>query len=281
MKVTFIDETLDELHKKARMEEDVPQPSYPIDIGMNGIIKGTLLKFDFFDYLRRLYNRLGNQLYIIEGGCGVGNALVDLKRGVEVNLTSEERTLLRQLYISQEEISAHFMAAKAGKVYERPQSSVPAELLWHWKYVDGTHRKGLEDKLHTTGVTLTKRHADTAFSVEERYRIDEMIVGPIEQHHFEREYDFVLDFKGAAFHFPRQVIPIYGQILKDFRLAFVRLHTGVQYTGEQLEVEDFRELFYQSCFEIVNHTDPTLPIVDFLVESNKRIATRPSPTKTF
>lgn len=166
MKVTFIDETLDELHKKARMEEDVPQPSYPVDTGMSGIIKGTLLKFDFFDYLLRLYGRLGNQLYIIEGGCGVGNALVDLKRGVEINLTSEERTLLGYLYISQEEMLAHFMVARAGKVYERPQSSVPAELLWHWKVLDGTHRKSLEDKIHTTGVTLTRRHADIASSVE-------------------------------------------------------------------------------------------------------------------
>lgn len=244
MKTIFFDANLGRLHKETVTEEDVPQPPFPVNTGMVDIIKDTLMEFDFFGYLQRVYGRSGSQLYIIEGGCGVGNALVDLKRGVKVDVPENELDY------------------------------TPPQLRRKLIHVNGRYYDGLEGKIHTTGVTSTRRHVDTASSVEERHQINEMIVGPIEQYTFEREYDFVLDFKGAAFHFPRQVIPVYGKILKDLRPGFVRLHTGKQYTGEQLEFEDFRKLFYQSGFEIVSHTDYKLPLVDFLVESNKMMATR-------
>ncbi|MEK6949526.1 MAG: hypothetical protein AABX34_04845 [Nanoarchaeota archaeon] len=243
MKVTFVNGTLDRRHLEAIKDEDVPQPLYPIDWGMADIIKDALLEFDFFDYLKRLYDRSGTQLYVIEGGCGIGNALVDLKRGVSIVVREDEPSHSHQ----------H---------------------RWKLQSLSGRHFQGLEDKIHTTGATLTRRHADTASSVEEPYQIDEMIVGPIEQYPFERKYDFALDFKGAAFHFPQQVIPVYGRILKDGSPAFIRLHTGEQYTGENLEFGDFSRLFYQSGLEVVGHSNPKLPILDFLVESDKMIVAR-------
>lgn len=166
--------------------------------------------FDFFRHLWELADREPDRrLEVLEGGCGEGRALAQLKRG--------------------------------GKIDSK------------------TEYKGLVQRIRTTGVTLYEGHLGRARQFDDNSRPDEMIVGPIEHYAFDRQFDFIYDFCGAAMRFPETVIPVYGNLLATDRLAFMRLMTGAM---PQRQPE---QLFEQSGFEIVKQNGSRFATMDFVV----------------
>ena len=172
----------------------------------------NFINFDFFNHLQDLKSELGRRLEVLEGGCGQGIALRQLKKGGRISRESD---------------------------YEYP---------------------GLGQDIRTTGVTLSKRHIEAAKKVAEEVRIDEMIVSPLETYDFDRQYDFIYDFCGAAMHFPEDVIPVYGKILMPNRLAFIRLMTGAM--PSQLP----KKLFDENGFEILKQNGNKFATMDFLLK---------------
>ena len=145
----------------------------------------------------------------MEGGCGQGRALEQLKRGGKLDSKTEYR--------------------------------------------------GLGHNIRTTGVTLYEGHLKALRQIPEELRPDEIIVGPIEQHAFDREFDFIYDFCGAAMHFPESVIPIYQKILRNDRIAFMRLMAGAKPKGR------IEQIIEQSGFEIINQGGSRFATMDFIV----------------
>lgn len=118
-------------------------------------------------------------------------------------------------------------------------------------FVEGI--EGLWDKIHTTGVTLCREHADVA--LREGYEIDVMIVGAIEHYSFDRCFDLILDSGGPIFYFPQEVIPLYSRILKKGGLAFVTVSPYLLVA---------RELFKESGLEVADSAS-----TDFLLRRNE------------
>jgi hypothetical protein len=226
------------------------------------IIKYSSLDYDLFDCLQRL-SKHGSRLEVIEGGCGIGSALVDLKRGITVGYTAEEQKFLDDKRIPREEFNAFMTARITGTAPPKTsRQTVHPDLSWHWRIVHGRSYQGLGDRIRTTGVILAKRHAEIASAVGEPYGIDEMVVGPLEHHQFNREFDLVLDYQGAAFHSPREVLPVYCRLLKPSRLGFVRFPVNGSFN-----YQDFDGLFRSSGLDIVSYKEtPPLSRVDFLFE---------------
>lgn len=120
---------------------------------------------------------------------------------------------------------------------------------------------GLGDKIRTTGVSLSLHHAELARESEESYRPDEMIIGPVEQCTFDRQYDFIFDSVGAAFYFEEKVISVYSRLLKRGSFAFLRLLAGTE-----KKLEWLRNLFEQNGFEVIKEGGDWRGHMDFLVK---------------
>ncbi|MBI2652245.1 hypothetical protein HYX00_02160 [Candidatus Woesearchaeota archaeon] len=206
-----------------------PYRTYRVDRGIHYLLQG-LLPFNVFGHLESVYQRKSNgKVEVLEGGCGVGAALEDLKTGVG-HLTPNF------------EVKSDFI-------------NVPP-----WKRLPNGYQPGLVGKIYTTGVTLSPRHVDIASRVKEPFGIDEMVVGPIEQHNFQKEYDFIFDLCGAAFYFPEEVIAVYGRILKRGELGFLRLLAGANEPGY------FLTLFYKHNLESVDKNGSPKGQMDFVVQ---------------
>lgn len=166
--------------------------------------------FDFFKHLWELTEQNPDRrIEVLEGGCGEGRALAQLKRG--------------------------------GKIDSK------------------TEYTGLGQRIRTTGVTLFEGHLDRARQLDDNSRPDEMIVGPIEVHTFDRQFDFIYDYCGAAMRLPESVIPVYGNILAIERLTFVRLLVGAMPEGQA------EKLFDESGLEIVKQNGSRFASMDFVV----------------
>ena len=79
------------------------------------------------------------------------------------------------------------------------------------------------NQVRTTAATLNPAHLRLMQQLPEGLRPDEVVIGPIEYHAFTRQYDFILDYLGAAFYFPGEVLPVYGRVLRPRGRAYVRL----------------------------------------------------------
>ncbi len=166
---------------------DIQRPDYRIDRGMAEVMGNSLVAFDVFEHLRNLHKQLGEPVEVIEGGCGLGNSLVDLKRGITfAELPGNETPLI--------ELPFH---------------------TYRWRNgLAGRRFEGLAGKIRTTGVTLSLDHANIAKMAEEPYRIDEMAIGPLNMCRTGRNYDFFLDFYGAGFYSFDDALPAYAALLK-------------------------------------------------------------------
>lgn len=145
--------------------------------------------FDIPEYLREVYRKKGQRVEVLDSGCGIGRLLGQLKQGIS------EYAIYRR-----EETSPG---------YGRPvMIGIPAD-------------PGLGDMIRTTGVTLSREHAERARELD--LEVDEMIIGPLEQHAFDRQYDLIIDYAGAAFYFPHRAMPVYRRILAPDGTLFVKL----------------------------------------------------------
>jgi len=214
MEVKFVDGPFSPLHEQAIKDEI--EGKYPVSNGLHDI--GLNTGFNALYYARDLSNDWENPLNILEGGCGTGLALIELKLGI---------------------YAIH-------------------------------HYTSLEGKIHTTGVTLTPQHAEITNQrrVNPELQLDEMIVGPIELFPFENQYDMILDYFGAAFHFPREVLPVYGQVLKPTGISSVRLMIGDQYSGKPLSVWGIKELISENGL-VISSEKINEKFVDFKLRSEK------------
>lgn len=149
----------------------------------------TNIDFDIFAHLRRENERLGRRLEVLEGGCGYGIVLIDLKRGFKPN---------------------------DSKYITVPKNTLGT--LWR----NGI--EGLGNKIRTTGVTLNLSHVEFNLGMSEKeWQIDELILAPLEDYPFNIKYDFVFDFTGPAFYFTKTAIPVYGRILQRGGFALMRI----------------------------------------------------------
>jgi len=87
--------------------------------------------------------------------------------------------------------------------------------------VDFRHYLG--DKARLTGITLNPKHVQAIQALPEKLQPDEVIVGPLEYHLFDRQFDFILDYLGPAHYFPAIAIKKYGQILNNTGIAITKL----------------------------------------------------------
>ncbi|PIR80060.1 MAG: hypothetical protein COU25_02170 [Candidatus Levybacteria bacterium CG10_big_fil_rev_8_21_14_0_10_35_13] len=174
------------------------------------LVVDNFIGFDFFKHLWELAeNNPNRRIEVLEGGCGEGKALEQLKKGGKISSKTEYR--------------------------------------------------GLGQRIRTTGITLFDGHLEMARQKPEEVRTDEMIIGPIQFHKFDRKFDFIYDFCGAAMHFPESVIPIYQKILRNDRIAFMRLMAGAMPKSPP------EQLFEQSGFEIIDQGGNKFATMDFIV----------------
>jgi hypothetical protein len=173
----------------------VPNSVYKVDRGILDVWKLCYTQLDIFDHIRGLIVKNEKRIpRVLEGGCGIGKLLEDLKRGVQV-------------------------PSPISEVDPRSRATVQ-----EWKAgLAGQNFPGYEH-IHTTGVTLSRSHADIAESTDVRYRVDEMLIGPIDCHPDGEPYDFVIDFNGPARYYPTEAIRTYGRLLERGEYGFIRLN---------------------------------------------------------
>lgn len=148
----------------------------------------TNIDFDIFAHLRQQYGELGRRLEVLDGGCGYGFILRDLKRGFK----PDRRALMNSI--------------------KNPLGKSLREGV-----------EGLGEKIRTTGVTLNQDHVNFNIKNQEENQIDEIILSPLERYPFSRNYDFVFDFTGPAFYFTFEAMPVYGRILQKGGFALLRI----------------------------------------------------------
>ncbi len=232
MKVTLL--PFDQEYATCRFQDMHPGSDYKVDRGMQDITADTLLDFNHFEYLHALANAHPDEtLGVLEGGCGYGMALADLKKGIT--------------FVESDDV-INFMGAcevaLARQVNERLEAAYRKKLE-----MIGKRYEGLGNRIRTTGVTLSEGHARKAMEIEEAYRPDEIIVGPIEACGFAGRFDFVYDFNGPAMHFPEVAIPAYGRALKPGRLGLMRLDTAKQRRAGC----DFFEFLYRNNLSLCDY----------------------------
>lgn len=205
MEIIYADQGLSQKHKNQLVIDRDPHadpkfgfPStYRVHRDIAKILEETYICFNFFRYLEDVYQELGRPLEVLEGGCGYGVALRDLKSGV-TGLGELSRMPYKELRWTE-------------------QGS------WYFERYTGDSFPGLGTKIRTTGMSLCREHAEVAAGVREQNRIDEFIIGAIGQYPFNRRYDYIVDSYGAAFYFPEEAIPVYGKILTPDGIVFMKL----------------------------------------------------------
>lgn len=81
---------------------------------------------------------------------------------------------------------------------------------------------GFRNAIHTTGSSLSWQHAKWSELQDPEYQIDTFVVGPLYDYVPPEPFDFIIDFFGAAFHFPEDIMPYYGNNLAPGGLLLAR-----------------------------------------------------------
>jgi SAM-dependent methyltransferase len=231
MEICFLNYPLTSEQERFLERDNHPDPefgSYRVDRGMDEILSESVLPFNYFEYLNKLAANKGDRVEVLEGGCGIGNALVDLKRGLKsfgLDITMRDWSI---------------MDPDVQKLIE----SLVAKPL-----------KGLGNKIHTSGLTLSPQHVEVALGVEDVYRLDRIIVGPLDVYSFTTKdrYDFIFDRFGPAMYFREEAIRAYGRLLKPGAQALLRL--SVDLGSDEMHFVDYAE---RMRLKVVDHRVPTL-----------------------
>ena len=173
-----------------------PRTYVRIDRGMTAILSDMPFAFDFFAHLNMLSKNLGRPVEVLEGGCGEGRALYDLKKGWPVELGTTP-------YQSRAVVDW--------------QASLPESF------------PGLGNSIRTTGVTLESNP-----TVVGKRRPGNVFIGPIQKLPAHQKYDFLLDFLGPAFYATTDALPTYARAAQPGALAYLRLPTGRDCSGNSV-----------------------------------------------
>lgn len=161
----------------------------------------------------------GRVLEVLDGGCGYGRMLHELKIGIPAYAIH-----------THEEIREGYYRSLSVDIPEDP---------------------GLGDAIRTTGITLDQQHAERAESLG--LDIDEMIVGSLENHRFDRKFDFILDYTGSAFYFPRRAMPLYRELLQPDGILLVRLMFDYEseISGSPKRVFKSQDIIKENGFHVI------------------------------
>jgi len=195
-----------------RRENEAISAGYKVSRSLLDISERSILKVDLIAEMTTLVNTKSRVIEVLDGGCGTGFTLEQIK--------------LR-----------------------------------------------LPGKVRTTGLTLNEQHLEASTRYE--YQIDEMIIGPIQEHKFNRQYDFIVDFLGANFYFPMEIIPIYGKILSlggecfvKFPLQPAELARDQSKRCFSSDLGSYAKFFNENGLGIIQYADSGLE-TDFLLRSIK------------
>lgn len=132
-------------------------------------------------------------------------------------------------------------------------------------------KKAFAEKVRVTGITLNSRDIEPVLKNPTEPKIDELIIGPVETHKFDRNYDFILDFFGANYYFGAKyengcpIISTYGRILAPGGMVFVRFNDS----EVELIINTYRRIFSENQLEIVTCRSSRFDNTDFLLRSTK------------
>lgn len=235
MERVIVQVQLDDAHKNY-LEADSNQPhTYRVNRGADEFLRRTLIQFNPFEYLQEQFDNSSEPrtLRVLEAGCGYGLLLRDLKKGIRTKNLVELGTL------------------------------DPYDLVTWKKKRENTPLVGFSGTLETTGATLNPKHADAAETmIDEAYRPDRIIIGPIENHDFaEEQFDLIIDFLGSGFYFPEAVLPVYGKVLDPKGICYIKLLIG---TDSRLAAT--RSLIFDSRLRIIQEGGSVSGHMDFLLK---------------
>lgn len=184
-----------------------PDSGYEVRRGMRHVLHTLRVDFNPYVYLRQLvWAQPGIKPRVLEGGCGHGEILADLKRGI---------------------YPIHPFSLDQG----------PIERTVNFRYPDPylISEPGLGNSIHTTGVTLSEQHAMIIGAIDPSAQPDHLMIGPIGVQHFDSQAEMILDFYGAAFHRPEEALSVYSHVLKDSGLVLMRFPTNTDRPQEEVD----------------------------------------------
>lgn len=126
------------------------------------------------------------------------------------------------------------------------------------------------DKVRATGITLSSKNVEAALRNMQRPKIDELIIGPLERHEFDRQYDFILDVFGPNYYFgiiydPNcPIISTYGRILAKGGEALIKFQTA----DAERVVNTHKRVFAKNQLAILDYRSG-IEDSDFLLRSTK------------
>lgn len=136
-------------------------------------------------------------------------------------------------------------------------------------------RRSLGDIARFTGITLNPKHVEAMQRLPPELRPDEVIVGPLEYHEFDRKFDFIFDHLGAVYYFPATALRKYSQIISEKGMILTRIplydHCITDRIGtSENRVEGAKKLIFDSGLEIkefrLDYQD-----MDAMLRKNKNI----------
>jgi hypothetical protein len=186
--------------------------SYRTDRGMEIILSTSYLPFNHYEHISQLRRQITDRpVEVLEGGCGLGRALRDLKQGI-------------------------FFSGELSPAQEQAYFS---ERVRRWREgLVGSKLSGIPEGVHTTGITLSSVHRDAIRRGGYAHKIDHLIVGSLDDYAWDTKdrYDFIYDAFGPAMHSPLEAISCYSMLLRREGTADMRFLGESDYLGRCLNM---------------------------------------------